>query len=259
MKLVAVTLALGLSLGVALFAIACVRVGYLRGNLVADMRRDQLVIGNVLRIGVANVWRDVPDPERATRETRELIDRADGMVGSSYLRGRPRRPRTVGTPRTPRRSRAASLSRGSVRAGAARVGTLVIRESLGDIEAVIRTDVATSGIAIALIVVFGAVASAVLSAWLVGRPVARLVEHARRIGRRELSADAVVRTRDELGALAAEQRGERRAGGGAGAPRRGGPGAARGGGAAAPLRAAVDGGQARGGDRAPSWARRSAS
>jgi len=206
MKLVAkYTLALGLSLGVALFAIAYVRVGYLRGNLVADMRRDQLVIGNVLREGVANVWRDVPDPERATRETRELIERANGVVGTSYFAWEAAAT-AAGADAADAQAieGGAFVSRLPVRAGAARVGTLVIRESLGDVEDVIRTDVATSGIAIALIVVFGAVASAVLGAWLVGRPVARLVEHARRIGRRELSATAVVRTRDELGALAAE-------------------------------------------------------
>jgi signal transduction histidine kinase len=210
MKLVAkYTLALGLSLGVGLFAIAYARVGYLRGNLVADMRRDQLVIGNVLRDGVANVWRDVPDPERATRETGELIERANGVVGASHFAWEAAAAGGAGAAAgdaadTQAMEGGEFVSRLPVRAGAARVGTLVIRESLGDVEDVIRTDVATSGVAIALIVVFGALASAVLGAWLVGRPVARLVEHARRIGRRELSADPVVRTRDELGALAAE-------------------------------------------------------
>ena len=78
------------------------------------------------------------------------------------------------------------------------------REPIEQVDRLIRAQFVLSVIGIASIVVFGLIASSILGRWLVGRPVALLVEQARRIGRREFANDVAFRRSDELGELAIE-------------------------------------------------------
>jgi len=204
MKLVTkYTLGLGLAMAVSLSVIAYIRVRYLRADLLADMARDQMVIGHVLRDGVSSIWRDVPDRVQASAETHSLIDRANVEGGASRFEwvddGGP-----AWAPDVQGLEGSEFVSRLGVNVGGRAVGSLIVRESLHAVEAAAWTQMVLSVITIVLIVVLGLVASMVLGAWMVGRPVARLVDQARRIGRRELSTEVAVNSRDELGMLATE-------------------------------------------------------
>jgi two-component system NtrC family sensor kinase len=215
MKLVAkYTLVLGTTLAVVLSLLAYARFGHERRGLERDMRHDHRVIGRVLQAAAADVWTDAARGEDATAQTRALVERAndesDGSTRFEWLPG-------AGGPEVQRIEGHELVSRFPVHAGprvgtgvgtvvGTVVGTIVARESLDQLDDAVRTHLLFTIGAVATIVVVGLVASLLLGAWLVGRPIGLLIQQARRIGRRELSDELVLRRRDELGELAAEMR-----------------------------------------------------
>jgi len=203
MKVVAkYTLVLGASLAVALSVLALFRIEHLRGQFEQDLRRHHRTIGHVLQTGVSDVWIDADGAsDRATTQTLGLIERAnrpDNPTRFEWL------PGTQVTAETQGVERGDYVSRFPVYAGSTHVGTIVARESLDHVDELVHAQILFSVGVVATIVVVGLIASLVLGSWLVGRPVALLVQQARRIGRRELANAPAFRRADELGELAVE-------------------------------------------------------
>ncbi|MCX5745394.1 MAG: ATP-binding protein [Proteobacteria bacterium] len=205
MKLVArYTFILAAALAIALSGLAVYRVDQDRAHFEADMRADHLVVGRILQAGVADLWVDVAggklDRAIAARQTIGLLHRANENAGMVHFEWAP----------DPAAREAQGIegrdfvSRFPVRAGAAVVGTIIAREPLVAVDRMVHADIMVSVIGIGLIVVIGLVASGVLGRWLVGVPIRRLIEQARRIGRRDFSGAPPTPRADELGELAIE-------------------------------------------------------
>ncbi len=205
MKLVAkYTLVFGAILAAVLSVLAFARIQYTRGQIEQDMARDHGVVGHILQAGVIDIWLDHRGRPRgrevSTRETLALIERADGSVGTvrfEWVSG-------AHTVESQGFEGNEFVSRFPVRVGTDDVGSVVAREPRKDLDDAVRTDVLFSMAGIATIVVVGVLASLLMGAWLVGRPIKRLIQQARRIGRRELSNEVALHRRDELGELANE-------------------------------------------------------
>lgn len=194
------TLVLGGTLALVLAILGFVRLRYVRGQLEEDMRHDHRVVGRVLQASIADLWRDA-DPARARRETVALLERSSAEVKTTAFRWEP------GDDRGSQRVEGEMfVSRFPVHVGARYIGSIVARESLGVIDAQLRTDAWFSAGGIAVIVVLCLVAARLMGGWLVGRPVGMLVEQARKIGRRELGGEVPFHRSDELGQLANELR-----------------------------------------------------
>ncbi|HWU88418.1 MAG TPA: ATP-binding protein [Kofleriaceae bacterium] len=207
MKLVAkYTLVFGATLAVVLAILGAIWVRYTRDELERDMRHDHRVIGRVLEASVADIWLDADgnsQRKRAAREITALLERSSETVGSTRFEWHPDDRDGVETQRI---EGADFVSRFPITSGSTFIGTIVAREPLTELDAQVRTHAWFSAASIALIVVLGVLASRIMGGWLVGRPVALLVEQAHRIGRRELSGPLPFRRRDELGELAVEMR-----------------------------------------------------
>jgi signal transduction histidine kinase len=199
------TVVLGATVTVILALVALVRIEITRSQLENDMRRDHRLVGRMLQATLADVWMEVarhPEQQaRAEAETRALLALAEGELATQFEwhpadRASREEQRIVGDDLT---------SRFPVGVGA-RVGTLVIRERLDHIDAVVRTQLWFGLAGIAIIVVVCVATSLVMGGWLVGKPMRQLVEQARRIGQRDFApAPAQLRDRpDELGELARE-------------------------------------------------------
>jgi len=81
---------------------------------------------------------------------------------------------------------------------------LEISESLDGQSAIVRRMILHEARAVGLVALAIGVVASIVGALVVARPMQRLVEHARRIGRGDLSPAAVAPTRDEISALAHE-------------------------------------------------------
>jgi len=79
-----------------------------------------------------------------------------------------------------------------------------VRESLADEESYVLVTIVQAALATAALVLLGGLLAVGLGVLFVGRPVHRLVEHARRIGAGDLSSRLPVSRSDEIGELAAE-------------------------------------------------------
>lgn len=195
------TLVLAGALIVALSLLAVVRVEHDRGRFVHDMEVDHRVVGRILHAGVADVWIDAPSPELATRQTLGLVQRAnenDGAIRFEWVAGAQQGDEAQ------RIEGHDFVSRFPIRARGQVVGAVVGREPLDAIDRMVRADIVLTAIEMGLIVVIGLSLSFVLGRWLVGRPIGRLVQQARRIARRDFTASAPVRGSDELAELATE-------------------------------------------------------
>jgi signal transduction histidine kinase len=79
----------------------------------------------------------------------------------------------------------------------------VVRESLDDTDRLVRNGVLFSVVSVVVVVMLSFAASLVLGRWLVGKPIGKLVDKARRIGHRDFSGAVELHRADELGELAA--------------------------------------------------------
>jgi signal transduction histidine kinase len=203
MKIVAkYTLVLGAALIVALAVLAFVRVEHDRERFMHEMEADHRVLGRLLQTGVTDLWLD-RDAARATRQTMELIERANenaGAIRFAWI------PGTEAGDDSQRIEGHDFVSRFPVRVSGTLVGSVVGREPLDAIDQLVRHDVVLTAIELGLIVIIGLVLSLVLGRWLVGRPISRLVQQARAIGARDFTGAIAVRRADELGELATEMK-----------------------------------------------------
>jgi signal transduction histidine kinase len=205
MKLVAkYTLVLAAALTVAMSLLAYYRLERDRAHFEHDMELDHRVVGNVLVAGIADLWTEPDatlDRDRATRRTLRLIEDANAGDGSTRFEWRAG-PQPVDASQRVVGHDFVSIF--PVRRGAELLGAVVARESLDDVDRLVHADILLSVVGVGLIVLVGLTASFVLGRWLVGRPIAMLVDQARRIGRRDFSANLAFRGADELGELATE-------------------------------------------------------
>lgn len=202
MKLVAkYTLVLVTALAAALSLLTFYRTERDRNGLVADMAADHRVVGHVLQNTAADLWSEpggVPRPTGA-HAIEHLIERADQTPGPArfeWLAGDDLAREIQGV------EGQQYVSRFPVRVGARSIGTIVVRESLDDTERLVRHGVVFSVISVAVVVLLSFVASLVLGRWLVGKPIGKLVDKARRIGQRDFSGAVELHRSDELGELA---------------------------------------------------------
>jgi len=197
------TLVLAAALMVALSLLAFYRVDHDRARFVQDKEVDHRVVGRMLQAGVADIWLDAHDPELATRQTRGLVKRAnenDGAIRFEWI------PAPGATGEAQGIEGHEFVSRFPVRVKGEAVGVVIGREPLDAIDRLVNADLALTMIEIGLIVVIGLVVSLLLGRWLVGRPINRLVQQARQIGRRDFTGEIAVRRSDELGELATEMK-----------------------------------------------------
>jgi len=91
-----------------------------------------------------------------------------------------------------------------VRLADGRTGTIELAEPLAYEDEIVRAVVLRTVMSTLLIGVLAALVTNWLGVWLVGRPVAQLMEMARRVGAGDLSQPIALAQRDELGDLASE-------------------------------------------------------
>jgi two-component system, NtrC family, sensor kinase len=203
MKLVTkYTLVLVAALALALSVLTFYRMQRDRANFEGDMTIDHRLVGHVLQANAVDIWRDRTGVVRPANERSidHLIERANGTAGPTrfeWLAG------DAAADESHRAEGHNFVSRFPVRAGGAPLGTIVVSESLDDTDRLIRHGVLFSVLSVVVVVMLSFAASLVLGRWLVGKPIDKLVDKARRIGHRDFTG-AVERYRaDELGELAA--------------------------------------------------------
>jgi len=203
MKLVAkYTLVLVTALAIALSLLTFYRTQRDRDNFEGDMAADHRVVGHVLQANAIDLWSECGGVIRPPSEHAidRLIDRANQAVGPTRFEWLPGDGAADETHRIEGRD---FVSRFPVRAASQPIGTIVVRESLDDTDRLVRHGVVFSVVSVAVVVLLSFVASLVLGRWLVGKPIGKLVDKARRIGKRDFSGAVELHRRDELGELAA--------------------------------------------------------
>jgi signal transduction histidine kinase len=203
MKLVAkYTLVLVSAIAVALSLLTVYRMRSDRSNFENDMGIDHRVVGRVLVAIAADQWRDqgVRAGERGPHLIQHLIDRANDANGPTRFEW------AVGALAGREEVRGEEgdeyVSRFPVRVDGVVVGTITVRESLHDTDRLVHHGIVISVVSVGVIVGLSLVASLVLGRWLVGKPISRLVDKARRVGRREFAGAVELHRADELGELA---------------------------------------------------------
>ncbi len=199
MKLVAkYTFVLVAALGLAIATTAYFHVQHDQLHFEDDMRTDHRVVGHVLATLLADIWLDTP--ERGERRSIDMMELANSGGGAARFEWAP----GAASPELQRIEGHEFVSRFPVTARDKSIGSLLVRESLEDNDRQLRADIAYTLASFGVIVVLCLIASLTLGGWLVGRPIHKLVDKARRIARRDFSGAVDIGRKDELGDLAAE-------------------------------------------------------
>ena len=214
------TLALACAIFVVLAVDGFIRVQQKAGLFEVELRRDAQVLGRAVAGAAAWIWRTVGEPT-----ARDLVENANERHSEASVRwvwldapaGSPRGPdvprEEIGTlaPRTaqsirwrPADASAESLYTYYLLAIPLPGRAIQIRESLEAERAYVRHTIVTGVVTTGVLVALCAALAIAIGAAFVGRPVRRLVEQARRVGRGDLSNRLEVRQRDEIGELAGE-------------------------------------------------------
>jgi len=214
------TLALACAILAVLGVNGFIRVHQKAGLFEVELRRDAQVLGRTVAGAAAWIWRTVGEST-----ARELVENANERQSEASVRwvwlGAP-----AGSARGPDvpRERIGPLAAGTAhsirwRAPAASAESLYtyyslaiplpdraieIRESLEAERAYVRQTIVGGVVTTGVLVFLCATVTVIIGAAFVGRPVRRLVDQARRVGRGDLSTRLFVRQRDEIGELAAE-------------------------------------------------------
>ncbi|MFO0748552.1 MAG: ATP-binding protein [Myxococcota bacterium] len=216
------TLALACAILLVLGINAALRIRLELDLFEQDMQRDSRLLGRTIAGATARIWKRVGEVEALDlvddaneRESNVMIrwvwlDAPDGDphapdVPRDALRGL-RAGRDV-VLRWPYRGDEAESLYTYVPAPVpgARTGAVELREALAESEAVyVRQTVLHVSLTTVVLVGACAMVALGLGAVLVGRPVRKLVAHARRIGAGDLSSRIALRQRDEIGELATE-------------------------------------------------------
>ena len=212
------TLALVLVMVVVLAGDASIRVWRVRRLLEDDIRTDEHNTGIVLSSAMAEVW-EVEGQDRAFQVLR------DANLNAPKVRARwVRAGATTGDEAPAVKAAAERVLRGEIFSttdrqveGVGRIytyvplrvhdrllGALEVSESLADERAYIRSLILQRVVITAsLTVLFGLVAAG-LGTMLVGRPMQKLVDKARRVGQGDFGSPLALRQKDEIGLLARE-------------------------------------------------------
>jgi len=183
-----------------------------------DMKHDHRVAGRVLQVRAGEAWRGETgdpgdDPRLRVRRVLEIANAArsgatfewvpnDAFYGKFKGRGLDRVSlgREVQTLLDDELASAFPV-RGADRAV---VGAVVVRESLADRDRFVKSAVLSTVAELVFVFVASGVLALALGRWLVGNPIRRLVEKARRTATGDFASPLTLRRSDELGELAHE-------------------------------------------------------
>jgi signal transduction histidine kinase len=210
------TLAL-LAVTVAVLALnAFERIERDRNALREDIHRDHRSLGHALRVVLLESFRE--DGEQRALSLVEAANQREStlQISWSWLPERLRQPELAPTQR-------GALLRGEdvesvaevegvpwlssdfpLRLDDGRSGTLQIRESLASESEAVRRTILHTIASTAIVALLAGIVTSWLGIWLVGRPVARLVQKARRVGAGDLSGPIELVSSDEIGDLSRE-------------------------------------------------------
>jgi two-component system, NtrC family, sensor kinase len=194
MKLVQkLTLALILGISVVLAANGYFRVRREVALFQSERVRDHKLVGLALSAAFAAVWR-----AEGEANARAMLEQASAREDKIAIRWVAADPLAAD-------ARDAGLQQTYVpiAPSGSPPGGLLISESLAE-RSYVRTTLIDTALTTALLAVVSAALSAGLGAWFVGRPVRRLADKARRVGRGDFSGPLVLRQHDELADLARE-------------------------------------------------------
>jgi signal transduction histidine kinase len=176
----------------------------------SDMARDLRVLGHTLSVSIAREW-DALGPEEALR----LVDYANQAEPSIHIRWIPPEgppnltlPEPAPAERRPTTVRGAEIEgdrlyvRVPVVVGGARRGLVELSEGLAPVHGYTRATVARVSLLTLGLAIVSLLVAMVLGRRLVGRRLAELVEHARRVGEGDLSAHVRPTGKDEIALLA---------------------------------------------------------
>jgi len=194
------TLVLVTALAIALSLLTVYRMAQDRADLEGDMGIDHRVVGHVLQANALELARatgggDGPSWDRAIGR---LVAQANETAGPTRFEW------IAGTAEGEHHGVVANdfVSRFPVRIAGRALGTIVVRESLDDTDRLVHHGVLFNVLSVVVVVTLSFAASLVLGRWLVGKPIAALVDKARRIGHRDFAGAVDLHRADELGALA---------------------------------------------------------
>ena len=212
------TLALIAGILMTLAASVVVRVKREQTLFEQDVARDSLVLGRALGHAVERTWQTRGEAEAlelmhyaAAQESHLEIrwvwlDGNDDRPGSPTIRLSAVGPLRHGEPVVlpPDDSGSPMYTYIPVRVANGRLGAIEVVDPLVRELAYLYTSVVHASITAAIVVAVCSLLAWFLGFVLIGRPIGRLVQHARRIGRGELGARLSLDTNNEIGALAAE-------------------------------------------------------
>lgn len=183
-----------------------------------DMERDEHLIGRVLGAAVAETWKRDGEQE-ALRVIAGASDRPEGVrvrwvwlddAAPAEHRAEVALGELAAQGATTRVVRVVRGGDGTsrfvtyvpVEVGTARRGAIEVSEPLGEEEQYIAESIERTVLTtLALVLLTGALGW-MLSRWMVGRPMAALIDKMRRMGEGDLSGPLALAKRDEIGALA---------------------------------------------------------
>lgn len=186
----------------------------------ADMRNDHRLVGRTLAGSVASVWRALGPEQAVALVARADEDRPALQMAWIYADGRSDlaqtfSKRSVMTLTVPTHDVVRGVDPANleseflvtlipVRDGPKLLGAIEIAESLGMREEFVKQALFNAFLASIVMVAISGIVVLVLGVWLVGRPLDRLAEKARRVGAGDLEAPLDLTQRDEIGQLARE-------------------------------------------------------
>jgi signal transduction histidine kinase len=198
-KLVAkYTFVLVAALGVTTALLAYYQVERDRRHFEDDMRTDHRVVGHALQALLADVW--LHTPAQAVDRTRDVMQLANAGGGEARFEWQPGAQQGE----LQRVEGHEFVSRFPVNVRDSMIGSLIVREPLDETDRLLHAEIIFTVVGFGLVVLICFVASLTLGRWLVGKPIRKLVDKARRIARREFAGPVDLGRNDELGELAGE-------------------------------------------------------
>ena len=195
------TLVLVTALAIALSLLTLYRMAQDRADLEGDMGIDHRVVGHVLQANALELARatgsgDGPSWDQAIRRLVADANETAGPTRFEWVAGTAAAGEAHGVVAND------FVSQFPVRAAGRALGTIVVRESLDDTDRLVHHGVLFNVLSVVVVVTLSFSASLVLGRWLVGKPIAALVDKARRVGHRDFTGVVDLHRADELGALA---------------------------------------------------------
>ena len=181
-----------------------------------DMIRDDRILGQVLSLALRDLW-EIEGQERALAIL-HILDSEDDHLQVRWLWQDDPAAQAELTEEERRQLAAGVLLSGvdqehggrylrtrvPLQPPGARPGYLEIADSLADRDAYVRATLQRLVALAVLVIALGSLVAWALGIWIVGRPVAALVEKARRVGEGDLEGPLELDQTDELGTLARE-------------------------------------------------------